>query len=253
METLAMCVYFAKEHNLKIYVDWTDPVWVEGFYKYFSLENSLSSLDEIPEEYTVSPIHWKGDLKRVVNYEDSKHQTENLTPVNADVVVWVCGWRNYYKDLGFFASAFKVTEQRIVQKVRERQQTYQLSNKIGIHLRGTDRARGLSKAKRFKEMNLRMVSMGSLRGVKFVAISDDSDFIEMWKRVHPNFPVVSDGISSSYNGTHYGSSDKHETNINLIVDFFTLASCSQIVSTMNDSRFTRQARKLHPHVNQILN
>jgi hypothetical protein len=41
METLAMCVHFANEHKLQIYVDWTDPVWSEGFYKYFSLTNSL--------------------------------------------------------------------------------------------------------------------------------------------------------------------------------------------------------------------
>ena len=44
LEALKMCIKYALDNNLKLFVDWTDDVWgiyPQGFYKYFSLDSLL--------------------------------------------------------------------------------------------------------------------------------------------------------------------------------------------------------------------
>jgi len=41
-------------------------------------------------------------------------------------------------------------------------------------------------------------------------------------------------------------------NVDMLVDFFTLASCSRIFSTFKTGRFFREAQRLSPLVNKIL-
>ena len=45
---------------------------------------------------------------------------------------------------------------------------------------------------------------------------------------------------------------KDEMNVDMLVDFFTLASCDPIFTTCKDSRFAHEARRLHPFVNMII-
>jgi hypothetical protein len=47
-------------------------------------------------------------------------------------------------------------------------------------------------------------------------------------------------------------SNKDDLNVDSLVDFFVLASCERIFSTMKDSRFFQEARRLHPYVDVIL-
>jgi hypothetical protein len=81
----------------------------------------------------------------------------------------------------------------------------------------------------------------------------------LWKRFYPQSFLASELSlqQESLAGNHNLSKDKlkftkHEMNIDMLADFFTLASTVQIFTTCKDSRFTQEARRLHPFVNTIL-
>jgi hypothetical protein len=144
----------------------------------------------------------------------------------------------------------------IISAVRNRQQQYQLHNKIGVHLRGTDRTTQINKLDRFRGIRIRMTHLGSLAGQQFIAITDDELFARMWK-TNFYFPLLTEIIPGGSQGNHHISSDsleisKHKLNIDMITDFFTLASCKDILSTCKDSRFAQEARNLHSGITEIL-
>jgi hypothetical protein len=268
LQSLKMCVKYAQKHNLIIYVDWTDPIWShngESFYTYFKLlMPSLNSLDDIPEDATVFPAIWKTNMKKnVVDLITSNREIDlgyiQDKVFSADVLVYACsGLRYIYGDSTFFTNVFRVIDPRIIQKVKSRQQTHQLASKIGIHLRGTDRTTKISKTHRMAGMNIRMVASGLLNGTKFIAVSDDPEFINIWKAKYREFPVLTEvGNLGGKEGVHNKSKEslgvsKDMLNVDLLCDFFTLASCRGIISTAKDSRFGQEAGRMHKAVNQIL-
>jgi len=268
LESLKMCVKYAIKHNLQIYVDWTDNIWShsgETFYTYFNLVNmpTLKSIDDIPEDATVHPPKWKGNLKKAHNTIGVMPNELNLDynqdiVFNADVIVYTCNGRRYlYSDSQFFANVFRVIDPRVIMKVRQRQQTYDLKNKFGIHLRGTDRASRIDKSRRMSGLNIRMVSEGLLNGVKFIGVSDDPEYIALWKARFKEFPVLTEvGNLGGNEGVHNKSKEaltvsKDSLNVDLLVDFFTLASCKHVISTSNDSRFAAESRRLSKHISQL--
>jgi hypothetical protein len=272
LESLKMYIKFALKHNLQIYVDWEDPVWShngETFYTYFDLINikKLKSLDDIPANATVYPAVWKNRLK--LPYTKEFAESNPITDLGymqdqdykADVVVCTSNGMRYFYELNnnaFFCNVFRVIDQRIISKVKERQQKYDLKNKVGVHLRGTDRASKINRSQRMTVINCQMFHAGLLNGVKFIAVSDDSNYISTWKARYKDFPVISDvKLNTGNKGTHLLSKDelrvpKDLLNVDLIVDFFTLASCSGVLSTSRDSRFANEARRLHNFIDKIL-
>jgi len=271
LECLKMAVNYALKFNLQIFVDWEDPVWShsgETFYSYFKLVNMpvLRSIDDIPEGSTVYPEFWKDKLKLpyLIDYVKTKPELSlgylQDQVFSSDVVVYTSAGKRlvYNNDSAFFSNVFRVIDRRIINKVKRRQQQFQLSNRIGIHLRGTDRAKTIDKSYRMSELNLKLVGSGIMRGATCIAVSDDPDFITMWKARHPSFPLLTESSALGGNeGVHIKSKDniaisKDLLNVDMLVDFFTLASCRQVISTMNDSRFAAEARRLHAYVNQIL-
>ena len=78
----------------------------------------------------------------------------------------------------------------------------------------------------------------------------------MWK-ANFTFPLLTEIIPGGFAGNHQISStnlkiSKHDLNIDMLVDFFTLASCKSVLSTANDSRFAQEATRLHPSIMEIL-
>lgn len=271
LECLKMAVSYALKFNLQIFVDWEDPIWShsgETFYSYFKLVNMpvLRSIDDIPEGSTVYPEFWKDKLKLPYIRDYSKTNPEislgylQDQVFRGDVVVYSSEGRRllYNGSSAFFGNVFRVVDRRIINKVKQRQQQFQLSKHIGIHLRGTDRAKAIDKSHRMSELNLKLVTSGIMRGATCIAVSDDPEFIAMWKARHPSFPVLTESSALGGNeGVHIKSKDnltisKDLLNVDMLVDFFTLASCKQVISTMNDSRFAGEARRLNAHINQIL-
>ena len=270
LQCLKMAVNYALKFNLKIYVDWEDPIWShsgENFYTYFAFINMpvLNSIDDIPADATVFPAFWKDKMKLPYDLEYSKTNPEidigyldkQIYP--EDVVVHSSnGLRWVYTDSAFFGNVFRVIDPRIRNKVKERQKAYQLQQKLGVHLRGSDRATKIDKSHRISALNIRLVSAGILNGTTCIAVSDDPDYVSMWKARYSTFPVLTEvGCLGGNEGVHIKSKDslsisKDSLNVDMLVDFFTLTSCRNVLSTSKDSRFAQEAQRLHPHITQIL-
>ena len=78
----------------------------------------------------------------------------------------------------------------------------------------------------------------------------------IWKRRWGHqHPVLSSFTLGGNQGSHRitnPSISKDILNVNLLIDFFTLASCSRIFTTAHDSRFAREALKISPSIKRIL-
>jgi hypothetical protein len=273
LESLKMAVAYALHYNLQIYVDWRDPLWSHGsidFYTYFKLINMpvLNSLEDIPGDATYYPPYWKGNLEKHVTHDFMlEHKDDKLDlgvlkdPYNADVVVFSSiGVRTLYIDSGFFANVFRVVDTRILNKINYHASHKQLSKSWGVHIRGTDRARRLSRRlTTIQSIVLGFTTMGGMNQTNIVAVSDDKEQLEIWKRYYPQSYIVSEHSVryASLEGNHNISRDnlqftKDEMNVDSLVDFFVLAKCERIFSTVKDSRFFQEARRLHPYVDIIL-
>lgn len=266
LESLKMGIKYALDHNLKVYVDWTDSIWSHGnesFYTYFKLINipQLESLDEIPEDATVYPVFWKGQLKRPFDKELSK--TAKLLELDigtmskkydSDVVVLSnCGRRTLYYDNTFFANVFRVIDTRILSRVQQRKVQHNLPSMIGIHIRGTDKFRNsIKRTMGVQYAAVNAVMEGALNGKPMIVVSDDKESMKIWKNFFPHSILLSELSlqESSMKGNHNLSKEelkipKDELNVDLVVDFFTLALTSRIVATNRDSRFSQEANRLH--------
>lgn len=273
LESLKMGIKYALDNNLKVYVDWTDSTWSHGnesFYTYFKLVNipQLASLDEIPEDATVYPTFWKDNLKRPFDKElqdKTKELNINLNQLKgtypADVIVLSnCGYRTLYADSTFFANVFRVIDPRVLTKLKERESKYSLSTSIGIHIRGTDKFRNSSKKiLGVQHAAIGSVMYGALNGKNMIVVSDDKESMQVWKNYFPNSILLSELSlqQSSMKGNHNLSKEelkvtKDELNVELLVDFFTLALTSKIIATNKDSRFSVEAGRFHPYVKNIL-
>ena len=274
LESLKMAVKYALDYNLQIYVDWRDPIWShdhEDFYTYFKLVNMpvLNSLNDIPEDATFYPPFWKNNLDKHITHEflvenQTKHNLDLgvlSKPYDADVVVFSSiGYRTLYSDSSFFANVFRVVDNRIISKVKEHLSKYPVTKAWGIHIRGTDRLRMHRRTMSVQAIVSNIVSNGGLNNQYFVTVSDDKENVELWKRFFPNTYVASNlGIKQdSLQGNHILDKDKlkvskDEMNVDMLIDFFVLAHCVQIFSTVKDSRFAQEARRLHPVISKILN
>lgn len=272
LESLKMAVKYAIDNNLQIYVDWTDEMWShegESFYTYFKLINMpiLQSLDDIPPDATVYPEYWKDHLKEplttdlVVRGKELGLDLGTLTTnYSADVIVFSSiGYRTLYPDSTFFANVFRIIDQRILTKLRDRRNRYPIEKSWGIHIRGTDRLRSNKRMISVQSIVSLITSYGGLNGIKMTVVSDDRENIELWKRYYPQSFVVSELSiqQDSTTGNHNLSKDKlkftkDQMNVDALTDFFTLALTERIFTTCKDSRFTQEARRLHPVVKTIL-
>jgi hypothetical protein len=273
LQSLKMCVKFAIANNRKIYVDWTDSTWSHGnesFYTYFDLVGipTIKSLSEIPENADIFPKFWIDKLDKPLSDEILRTSLNEIVLANKcylnddyypQVLVYPCiDHRWVYSDNAFFGNVFRVVDKTIIEKVKDRQTRYGLANKVGVHLRGTDRANYVDKSQRIRGINIRMVSAGLLGGGKFVAVSDDAEYCKLWTSKFPQFPLVTEvGNLGGAEGVHNKakgeiSTSKHALNVDSLVDFFTLASCYTVISTSKDSRFAQEAMRLHKHVGQII-
>lgn len=269
LETLKMAVKFALDHNLKIYVDWTDEMWShngENFYTYFKLINMpvLESLNDIPEDATYYPEYWKDHIKESLTQEVISNNKLDLgmlsNTYSADVVVVSSiGMRTLYGDSQFFANVFRVVDQRILQKIRERRSRYPIEKSWGIHIRGTDRLRQNKRLLSVQSLVSLITCHGGLNGVKMTVVSDDKGNAEIWKRYYPESFIVSELSikQDSTAGNHNLSKDKlvfskDEMNVDALADFFTLALTERVYTTCKDSRFAKEAIRLHPYIKTIL-
>lgn len=270
LETLKMAVKFALDNKLQIYVDWSDEMWshgAENFYTYFKLVKMpvLESLDDIPADATYYPDYWKDHIKEPLTADLIAKKSEINIGVlkgsySADVVVVSSiGLRTLFIDSSFFANVFRVTDQRILTKLRQRRSRYPIEQSWGIHIRGTDRLRPHKRTLSVQAIASNVTCNGGLNGPKMTVVSDDKENTDIWRRYYPDSFIVSELSlqQDSTAGNHNLSKDKlkftkDEMNVDALSDFFTLALTQRIFTTCKDSRFTHEARRLHPVIKTIL-
>ena len=181
-------------------------------------------------------------------------------PYPADVVVYSCiGPRTLFPNSAFFANVFRVIDPRITQKVRYHLSQYPVHQAWGIHIRGTDRLRDHRRMLSVQSIVSNVTTHGGLNKAHFVTVSDDQENLDIWKRYYSQTYVVSElGLQqASRRGNHnLGSGDlsvsKDLLNVDMLIDFFVLASCERIFTTVKDSRFAQEASRLHPHIQTML-
>ena len=269
LESLKMGIAFAQQHKLKVYVDWSDEMWTHGtenFYTYFKLINidQIASLDEIPEDATYYPEFWKGNIKTPYSYGlitngkqiDAGHLIKDF---GADVVVLGCGMRTLFANSNFFANVFRINDQRILQKIRERKARYPIAQSWGIHIRGTDRIKRGYRSMSVQALCSLITCQGALNGVKMTVVSDDKENLQIFRNYYPDAFVASelsiqqDSIKGNHNlGKDALKFSKDIITVDLLTDFFTLALCDRVYTTVKDSRFYKEAVRLHPVINTIL-
>lgn len=265
LEGLKMCVLHAINHSVPLFVDWSDETWChkdESFYKYFSLNIPTFALEDLPDDTSVFPHSWAGKFKEPLTVEKINTMKDidigkNISACEEDILVMsTIGFRWIYPDPTFFTDIFRVVDTRIIDEVKRRQVENALSEKWGIHLRGTDRTLKTDKSKRVSELSVKLVHAGLLNGEKMVVVSDDTDYTTIWKtRFSNNSVILSSPYGNSKNGTHLTTDipiSKDEMNVNSLIDFFTLASCSRIFSSCQDSRFANEAKRMQPFVNKVI-
>ena len=251
LEYLAMCLDFAEQHSLRVIVDWSDPTWKEPFEKYFLLRCPTATLADLTDEMTVYPEFWKGRLDIPLTSELYMPNIEIGIPkvYPADILVLVSGGsRTLCHQYRMLAERCRLIDDRVIKEVRRRQKVYNLEDRWCIHLRGTDRFQTIkSKQKRFQELFLKVFTRGLLRQ-QCVVITDDPELARYWS-ARDKSPILSSLIDTKGAPLHTSPTDnKDEMNVNLLIDFFTMACCKQIFSTSLDSRFAKMAERLHPHL-----
>jgi hypothetical protein len=273
LETLKMCVKFAMDNNLQIYVDWTDSIWshgTESFYTYFSLVGvpQLKSLDDIPEDATYYPSFWKEKIREPFSetiWKENPCETAMLGPDTLKhqedvLVVSSIGRREVYSNSSFFGNVFRVVDPRIIQEVKKRQVEHNLRNCLGMHIRGTDRLGKKGREMPIQWMVVNASMSGGLNGKPMIAVSDDPASTEIWTRFFPQTKLMSSlSMQLSSNGGNHNikkedlNTTKDALNVDCLVDFFTLASCQRIMSTYSkQSRFYHEAVRLSYFVDTIL-
>jgi hypothetical protein len=260
LEYLGMCVKFAQDNNMKLRVDWSDCVWGDSFYNYFSINIPSFEMEELTEEKTVYPDYWKDKLDKPLTQEmySEKLELNKLTKYDADIVVVVSGGtRTIYPDYRFMG--LKVIHPKIVDTVRQRQRLFNLKDKWCIHLRGTDRFKTKEhREQRFQQLYIKLVHRGLLsNGGGCVVLTDDPEYARLWKSRDKASPILSKLYDTGTTGLHYSKPEdlgttKQELNIQLLIDLFTMASCKQIFSTSMDSRFAQMAGRLKPLLGSII-
>jgi hypothetical protein len=261
LQCLKMCVEYAQKYQLSIHVDWTDSIFSHGsesFYSYFDLKLPKFSLEDLDPELTVHPACWKDKLDQPITQEFLNTDPPGINlnkldhPFDADIIVYSCtGYRSIYKNSKFFTDLFRVIHPELLQRIRSRMN---IQDKIGVHLRGTDRLINFSKSHRFKGIRVRMVGLGLNSGQEFIAVSDDEELSRLWK-ANFSFPLLTAYTFTGNQGNHYKkdlSISKDSLNIDMLTDFFTLALCKDILSSSKDSRFAQEAGRLHPSIMDCL-
>jgi len=261
LEVLAMCINFAQVNHMKLRVDWSDSVWGDSFYNYFSINIPSFEMDELTEDLSVYPAFWKGKLNEPLTEKictENDIELQELTYYDADIIVCIGrGMRTRFLDYSFMG--LKLIHPKIIDGLHERQRLYDLKNKWCIHLRGTDRFETKeTREQRFRELCLKLVTRGMYNtGYGLVVMSDDIEYVKLWKARDKVSPILSKLYDTNNQGLHtidpkdIGTT-KEMLNIELLIDFFSMASCKQIFTTSLDSRYSIMAKNLKPFLNSII-
>lgn len=228
LQSLSYCVNMAVKYNRRLYVDWTDDCWEEGFYRYFSIDG----FDEELPQGKAYPEFWTGALAKPIGrwaYRVQDLLEFDIKKADGDVPVWVHP-NMWYREWDFCTLAKRLKMKCLSQL----EGMLNVNPQKVVHLRGTDKE---FPASRF-EMLMRDHGDAAV-------LSDDRRLVELWKARYSDAVVLTDMLSEDGRPTHFvGAKGKtrHEVNLRVIADFMTLAFAPEAVALIEDSLFFQMAR-----------
>jgi hypothetical protein len=228
LTSLSYCLDIAVKYNRRLYVDWADDCWVEGFYRYFSVDG----FDDALPEGECYPEFWTGALAKPNGnwaYRVQDLVEFDLKKADGDVAVWVHP-NMWYREWNFGSLAKRLKMKRSL----ELEKMLNVKPQKVVHLRGTDKEH---EPARF-EMLLREHGDAAV-------LSDDRRLVDRWLERHPEAVVLTDILSDDDRGAHkvgVKGRTRHEVNLRVIADFMTLAFAPEAVALIEDSYFFKYAR-----------
>ena len=232
LQCLSYCLNSALRYNRSLYVDWNDTIWQEGFYRYFHfVDLPFVTSDKDIKYSTIYPAFWKHKLMLPANawVYNIKNELEFEPLKNLHYEdVWVhsgIGYREY--DFNQLPKHLRLNDD-IAQEIKARLIDFDLPV---VHLRGTDREVSESK----------WAELRSAAPIAWV-ISDDKALIDRWMAESPESKVFSNAKAGVNHLTE--DANKHEMILQLLTDFFAIASADTAYALSDDSLFFSMARLL---------
>jgi len=218
----------AVKYNRRLYVDWTDSHWEEGFYKYFTIDG----FDDRLPEGECYPEFWTGALAKPNGdwaYRVQDLVEFDLKQADGDVPVWVHP-NMWYREWNFgtLAKRLKMKHSFELEKMLD------VKPQKVVHLRGTDKGHNLE---RF-EVLLREHGDAAV-------LSDDQRLVDQWLKTHKDAWILTDILTNDDRGAHktgVKGKTRHEVNLRVIADFMTLAFAPEAHALIEDSYFFKYAR-----------
>ena len=243
LQCLSYAVTTSLRYNRILYVDWTDDIWGNSFYDYFYFED-LEYIDDyrkIPKQATVHPQFWQHKLMLPANswiYDMKDKLVFDPKTCNNFSDVWVqpgIGFREYNMPL-------LTKHLRIRPDIVDQIYTEPITDLPVVHLRGTDRSFTDEDWARLRE----------LAPIAYV-LSDDIKLVDRWKLESPDSIVIS---KPQVDVTHFSTNvDKHQYNLDLLREFYILASASEAHALNVNSLYFKMSRIIGtcPHYKAMFN
>lgn len=100
--------------------------------------------------------------------------------------------------------------------------------------------------------------MGGMNKSQMIVVSDDKEQADIMKRYYPTSYLVSNFTIENRKGVHNLNQQellvsKDQLNVDMLIDFCVLSKCERIFTTVKDSRYAQEARRLHNVIDKILN
>lgn len=243
LQCLSYAVTCALRYNRTLYVDWTDDIWGTSFYDYFYFEglHYIDDYRKIPKTSTVHPQFWNHKLMLPAHtwvYDMKDQLVFDISKCNEFTDVWVqpgIGYREYNMPL-------LTKHLRVRPDIVEQIYTEPITDLPVVHLRGTDRS--------FTDDDWHRVRTSAQTAY---VLSDDTKLIERWMSESPDSIVIS---KPKHDVTHFSTNiDKHQYNLDLLREFFILASASDAHALNVDSLYFKMSRIIGtcPYYKSVIN
>ena len=228
LQCLSYCVDIAVKYNRNLYVDWTDDLWVEGFYRYFS----IAGLEETKPDTTHStyPEFWTNAVDKSNGdwiYRIKDYVEFDILAADGDTPVWV------HSGLGFRSWSMPTLAKRLKINCADELGVLMVHPCV-VHLRGTDRSPDLAKLQTLAEQH-----------PNAVIVSDDATCVQKWLEINPQAQVLTETLSQDGRGLHQAELSnwtRHELNLRAISDFLTISLAQEAYALNEDSLFFTMAR-----------
>jgi len=238
LQCLSYCIDMAVKYNRGLCVDWSDTLWTEGFYRYFSIAGLEESKPNIT--HSIYPEFWTNAVNKSNGdwiYRIKDYVGFDIAAADGDTQVWV------HAGVGFRAWSMTTLAKRLKIECLAELGEIKVYPSL-VHLRGTDRPADLDKLQALAEQH-----------PQAVVVSDDVTCVQKWLEINPQAQVLTETLSTDGRGLHqvglHGWT-RHQLNLRAISDFLTISRAEQAYALNEESLFFTMARIYGSSVKEII-